>query len=105
MNRPPQKADSWFASHQASCDGKFVKISEPDKPENKKRATITSMKHTGKKMKVQNENLEVHQPALNEYFKKLPNGRVLGHQKAHEIIIISSDDEVLNSDCKLTSSK
>lgn len=31
MNRPPQKADPWFAGHQAKCGGTFIKISEPEK--------------------------------------------------------------------------
>jgi hypothetical protein len=30
MNRPPQKADSWFSSHQLRCGGEFVKISGPN---------------------------------------------------------------------------
>ncbi|KAI8899998.1 hypothetical protein BC833DRAFT_512759, partial [Globomyces pollinis-pini] len=30
-NRKPQKADSWFASHQFTCGGEFIKVSEPDK--------------------------------------------------------------------------
>ncbi|CAO3614376.1 unnamed protein product [Cunninghamella blakesleeana] len=33
MNRPPQKADSWFATHQKICGGEFKKIkSPPEKP-------------------------------------------------------------------------
>lgn len=30
MNRKPQPADSWWPAHQNSCDGTFIKISEPD---------------------------------------------------------------------------
>lgn len=30
MNREPQKADHWFAGHQKSCGGTFVKIMSPD---------------------------------------------------------------------------
>lgn len=29
MNRPPQKADFWFAEHQQSCGGTFAKVSGP----------------------------------------------------------------------------
>ncbi|KAJ1980482.1 hypothetical protein H4R35_001102 [Dimargaris xerosporica] len=32
MNRPPQRADYWFDTHQRTCGGTFVKISEPAKP-------------------------------------------------------------------------
>ena len=30
MNRKPQPADSWWPAHQNSCNGTFIKISEPD---------------------------------------------------------------------------
>ena len=30
MNRKPQPADSWWSSHQFSCNGTFIKVSEPD---------------------------------------------------------------------------
>jgi hypothetical protein len=33
--RPPQKADRWFADHQASCGGSFVKIASPAPPPSK----------------------------------------------------------------------
>lgn len=29
MNRPPSPADRWWAEHQQSCGGVFVKVSEP----------------------------------------------------------------------------
>ncbi|CAO3587308.1 unnamed protein product [Absidia cylindrospora] len=35
MNRPPQKADRWFADHQSSCGGTFEKISSPTPPPGK----------------------------------------------------------------------
>ncbi|KAI9285084.1 SprT-like family-domain-containing protein [Umbelopsis sp. AD052] len=31
MNRPPQKADYWWARHQIQCGGTYTKISEPEK--------------------------------------------------------------------------
>jgi len=30
MNRKPQPADSWWRTHQASCNGSFIKISGPE---------------------------------------------------------------------------
>lgn len=30
MNRKPQPADSWWSTHQSSCNGTFIKITEPD---------------------------------------------------------------------------
>jgi len=38
MNRPPQKADRWWAQHQATCGGTFEKVSEPEKPPKKATA-------------------------------------------------------------------
>lgn len=37
MNRPPQKADTWYEEHQSTCGGTWTKISEP--PNTKKRKT------------------------------------------------------------------
>lgn len=31
MNRPPQKADTWWGRHQLKCGGTYTKISEPEK--------------------------------------------------------------------------
>lgn len=58
MNRPPQPADWWFANHQRTCGGIYVKVSEPlvEKKSPKKRAG----------------------PPENPYFKKLGKGRKLG---------------------------
>jgi predicted SprT family Zn-dependent metalloprotease len=36
MNRKPQKADSWWRQHQATCGGEFIKISEPEEYTKKK---------------------------------------------------------------------
>jgi hypothetical protein len=30
MNRPPGPNDNWFADHQASCNGIYIKIKEPE---------------------------------------------------------------------------
>jgi hypothetical protein len=32
MNRAPSKNDTWWPRHQATCNGTFEKISEPEKP-------------------------------------------------------------------------
>ncbi|KAI9304963.1 SprT-like family-domain-containing protein [Cunninghamella echinulata] len=45
MNRPPQKADSWFARHQKKCGGTFIKIkSPPAKPKTTKKLSEKSPK-------------------------------------------------------------
>ncbi|KAI7858579.1 SprT-like family-domain-containing protein [Circinella umbellata] len=36
MNRPPQKADTWFHEHQITCGGTFTKIAEPEGFKDKK---------------------------------------------------------------------
>lgn len=40
MNRKPQPADSWWKAHQSTCNGTFIKVSEPEttKKESKKAA-------------------------------------------------------------------
>lgn len=43
MNRPPQSADWWFASHQKSCGGVFTKVSEPSS--NASTAEVLTIKH------------------------------------------------------------
>jgi len=34
MNRPPQKADTWFSAHQESCGGTFIKVDGPEMNKN-----------------------------------------------------------------------
>jgi hypothetical protein len=36
MNRPPQKADSWWLEHIKTCGGTFTKVSEPPKASKQK---------------------------------------------------------------------
>ena len=30
MNRTPGPSDFWYADHQATCGGKFIKVKEPE---------------------------------------------------------------------------
>ncbi|KAI8991153.1 SprT-like family-domain-containing protein [Mycotypha africana] len=46
MNRPPQKADPWFAQHQLDCGGTFIKISEPESSTKSKKRKQQSTKIT-----------------------------------------------------------
>lgn len=48
MNRKPQPADSWWSSHQASCNGTFIKISEPKEKEKEKESSKTPFKGKGR---------------------------------------------------------
>ncbi|KAI8089700.1 SprT-like family-domain-containing protein [Halteromyces radiatus] len=50
MNRPPQKADRWFAEHQATCGGTFVKISSPEPTLTGKKRKKRDDDAIGKKM-------------------------------------------------------
>lgn len=38
MNRAPGPKDNWWADHQATCGGKFLKIKEPEDYGKKKGA-------------------------------------------------------------------
>lgn len=49
MNRPPQPADNWWKQHLASCGGVYTKISEPVKPERKKKAVAGAKKENNSK--------------------------------------------------------
>ncbi|KAF2898543.1 hypothetical protein ILUMI_07614 [Ignelater luminosus] len=39
-NRPPGPNDCWWKQHQDTCGGKFIKIREPNKPQNKDKPAI-----------------------------------------------------------------
>lgn len=39
VNRAPSKNDYWWAEHQATCGGTFIKIKEPDKYSSKKKTS------------------------------------------------------------------
>ena len=84
MNRPPQKADNWFAKHQANCGGTFHKISGPEgskskasqsagtsdsksstsKPKTKKEA------NTAKNVKLAKDTPPVASKKITSYFNK-----------------------------------
>ncbi|CCI44444.1 unnamed protein product [Albugo candida] len=44
INRPPSKRDTWWAEHQRSCGGSFIKIKEPVDYKKKKIRKATSAK-------------------------------------------------------------
>ena len=55
MNRPPHPRDNWWAEHQATCGGEFIKVREPEKKQTtgaaatmaKKRKTIPQAQDLG----------------------------------------------------------
>ncbi|KAI8581800.1 hypothetical protein K450DRAFT_231235 [Umbelopsis ramanniana AG] len=56
MNRPPQKADYWWARHQIQCGGTYTKISEPEK-----KATTKQQKK---------KEPEQNQPRIDGFLKR-----------------------------------
>ncbi len=54
FERKPQKADSWFENHQATCGGTFIKISEPSKKKEKQ----PERKEREGKRKMENDQIE-----------------------------------------------
>jgi hypothetical protein len=62
MNRPPQKADTWFDEHQRTCGGTFTKIASPP-PKEKPEAS--------KKRKKQNNTLDNYFADVDVKMKKL----------------------------------
>ncbi|KAI8070317.1 SprT-like family-domain-containing protein [Gongronella butleri] len=71
MNRPPQKADSWFASHQATCGGKFIKVSSPE--EKPKRKSGTKGGEMAKKSSEADDKFGKAGRRLDEYFETVPS--------------------------------
>ena len=80
MNRKPQAADSWWNSHQATCNGTFIKVSEPEmkkKPEEdqvNKRSNLSSFKGIGigkgKGRTWSDIQKSESSPKITEFFKK-----------------------------------
>lgn len=68
MNRPPQKADWWFADHQRNCGGTFEKVAEPEVSEKGKRKAE-----------------DVSQSKLDSFVKK-PNQSTSAHADAEEVV-------------------
>uniref|UniRef100_A0A914HNZ3 SprT-like domain-containing protein n=1 Tax=Globodera rostochiensis TaxID=31243 RepID=A0A914HNZ3_GLORO len=74
MNRAPSANDLWWATHQASCSGKFVKVKEPEK---KEKATKINVKKSPTNRKRSSET-ETTQPKIDIFFPG--KGYVLGNE-------------------------
>ncbi|KAI6213319.1 Protein with SprT-like domain at the N terminus [Aphelenchoides besseyi] len=61
MNRAPSSADTWFASHQATCNGKFIKVKEPEKNE---KSTVTSTNESKPKGIVKKKSTSQINPSI-----------------------------------------
>lgn len=48
MNRKPQAADSWWSSHQASCNGTFEKVSETNGEVSSQKESTDKFKGKGR---------------------------------------------------------
>lgn len=46
MNRAPGPNDNWWAQHEATCGGKFIKVKEPE--DSKKKKSDSKPKVSGK---------------------------------------------------------
>lgn len=96
MNRKPGPNDPWWAQHKASCDGEFVKISEPE-PNNKRKALDqpttskrkpTSVSSSNNSQKASSSNAVVSQPKssppnqkkISDYWSSIGPGKRLGNK-------------------------
>lgn len=73
MNRKPQPADSWWKIHQTSCNGTFIKVSEPEPTKEKskteeKDSSVPSFKGKGRTWS-ETQSSE-SSSKITEYFKK-----------------------------------
>src|SRR4051812_9455427 len=79
--RKPQKADSWFENHQATCGGTFVKISEPS---NKEAKQTEKKEHEGKR-KMENEKSEKNM-TLDKWIDKRRDEKSLVNKRVRVIL-------------------
>jgi hypothetical protein len=82
MNRKPQSADSWWKTHQSTCNGTFIKVSEPEtiKKEKETKAedgqvgkqshSYTSFKGKGRTWSESLASASESTPKITEFFKK-----------------------------------
>lgn len=58
MNRPPQKADSWWSDHQKKCGGTFIRIlpTDEDLEKQKKKRKKSTVKGKENKVKEKRKN-------------------------------------------------
>jgi hypothetical protein len=92
MNRKPQPADSWWKTHQSTCNGKFIKVSEPETIKKEMKAedgqvgkqSHTSFKGKGRTWSESLASTSESTPKITEFFKK----SVASENK--EIAVISS---------------
>lgn len=56
MNRVPGPNDLWWAEHQLTCNGQFIKVKEPEKPDKKKKSDPKGSASTGKATKSPQKN-------------------------------------------------
>lgn len=79
MNRKPQAADSWWKSHQSSCNGTFIKVSEPERIQEKikvggdqveKRSNISIFKGKGKGRTWSEAQRSESSSKITEFFNK-----------------------------------
>ncbi|CDI97285.1 zinc finger RAD18 domain containing protein [Echinococcus multilocularis] len=67
MNRAPGPNDLWWAEHQASCSGQFIKISEPESPKNTAKKSKKGREKSNSQVKTSGST-----PDLRQFFQKSP---------------------------------
>lgn len=65
MNRAPGPNDLWWAEHQASCSGQFIKISEPESPKNTAKKSKKGREKSNSQVKTSGST-----PDLRQFFQK-----------------------------------
>lgn len=70
MNRKPQPADSWWSSHQATCNGTFEKISEESGDKVKKDEPELSRNNKFKGKGRTWSEIHPNTTKMTEFFKK-----------------------------------
>ncbi|KAI6199176.1 SprT-like domain-containing protein [Aphelenchoides besseyi] len=86
MNRAPSSSDPWFASHQAACSGKFVKVKEPEKNE---KSTATSTNESKPKGIVKKKSTSQINPSILPFLTRTADSKA---EKKVELIDLTNDD-------------
>ena len=72
MNRPPQKADPWFAQHQRICGGEYIKIQSPPEKKESQEKNNQNQKQKQKKNSIPKDHKSMGcGKSIQDYMKEI----------------------------------
>ena len=67
MNKPPGIYDLWWKNHEKTCGGSFIKISEPEKKNNKIKKVKKNFKKIDEFFKIRNPEKKIKENNVQNY--------------------------------------